>query len=97
MVVAEKPLAPAAPVLPERSQKTRRPPRYLADYAVGHLELPSREGSPSSMDDYLSWLKIPSITPENFTKKKEIQTEFRRARVYASCLFEIQRNFPRVA
>jgi len=97
MVVAEEPLAPSAPVLPEKSQRTRRPPRYLADYTAGHLELPPHEGSPSSTDDYLSWLKIPSITPENFTKKKEIQTEFRRALVYASCLFEIQRNFPRVA
>jgi len=52
MVVAEEPLALAAPELPERSQRTRRPLRYLADYAVGHLELPPREGSPSSTDDY---------------------------------------------
>jgi len=53
-VVAEEPPAPPAPVQQERSQRARRPPRYLADYAVGHLELPPppREGSPSSTDDY---------------------------------------------
>ena len=52
MVVAEEQRAPTTPVPPARSQRTRRPPGYLADYAVGHLELPPREGSPSSPDDY---------------------------------------------
>jgi len=50
---AEEPLAPSRPAQTERSQRPRRPPRYLADYAVGHLELPPpRDGSPSSTDDY---------------------------------------------
>jgi len=52
MVVGEEPLAPPAPVQPENSQRARRLPRYLADYAVRHLELPPHDGSLSSTDDY---------------------------------------------
>jgi len=52
-MITKESLTPPEPAQPERSQRTRRPPpRYLADYAVGHLELPLCDGSPSSADDY---------------------------------------------
>jgi len=37
-----------------KSQRTRRPPRYLADYHVGHMELPSLRDSTASVKSYLS-------------------------------------------
>jgi len=41
-------MAPTAPAQSERSQRARKPPRYLADYHVGHMEMtPQRCGTPS--------------------------------------------------
>jgi len=71
-VVAKEPLAPPAPVQPERSQRARRPPRYLADYAVGHLELPPRDGSPSSTDDFLILVGNSLYYPGEFHQEEEI-------------------------
>jgi len=50
--VTEEPQALTEPVQLERSQRDRRPPRYLADYAVGHLELPPHDSSPPNQTDY---------------------------------------------
>jgi len=51
-LVAKEPSAPQEPVSVGRSQSDRRPLRYLADYHVGHLELPSQSVSAFSTDNY---------------------------------------------
>jgi len=48
-VVTEEQLAPPAPAQPERSLRARKPPRYLADYPVGHMEVfPQRSSTPNT-------------------------------------------------
>jgi len=48
-VVTEVPLALQVPAQPERSQRARKPPRYLVDYHVGHMEMsPRGSGTPST-------------------------------------------------
>jgi len=45
----EEPLRVQEPATLGRSQRSRRPPRYLADYHVGHMEMsPQRSGTPST-------------------------------------------------
>jgi len=97
MVIAEEQRASTTPVPPARSQRTRRPPGYLADYAVGHLELPPREGSPSSLDDYPILVENSLHYPREFHQEEGNSDRISEGTLYAICLFEIQWNFPRVA
>jgi len=48
----EEPPTPQEPVYLGRSQRDRRAPRYLADYHVGHMELPFQRGSTPSTGNY---------------------------------------------
>jgi len=96
MVVADEPLAPAAPVLPERSQRTRRPPRYLADYAVGQLELPSREGSPSNTDDYSILVRNSLHYPEEFYQEEGNSDRISEGTRLHELSFRNSREFPTV-
>jgi len=48
-LATEEPLALQVPVNPVRSQRDRKPPRYLTDYHVGHMEMsPQKSGTPST-------------------------------------------------
>jgi len=93
-VVAEEPLAPPLPVQPERSQSARRPPRYLADYAVGHMELPPRDGSPSSMGDYPILVGNSLHYPGEFHQEEEIPDQISEGTRLRGFSFQNSIEFP---
>jgi len=94
MVVAEEPLAPPAPVQPERSQRAGRLPRYLADYAVGYLELPHRDGSPSSTNDYPILVGNSLHYPGEFHQGEEIPDRILEGTRLRELSFQNSMEFP---
>jgi len=52
------------------------PPRYLADYAVRHLELPPRDGSLSSTDHYYILVGNSLHYPSKFHQEGKISDRF---------------------
>jgi len=93
-VVTEEPLAPPAPAQPERSQRARRPPRYLADYAVGHLELPPCDGSPSNTDDYPILVGNSLDYPGEFHQEEEMSDRVSEGTRLRELSFRNSMEFP---
>jgi len=54
----KKPPRAQEPATLERNQRSRRPPRYLADYHVGHMKMsPRRNGTPSAGENPGPWMQ----------------------------------------